>query len=187
MINLFDKPGVPVQLSHTSADYALVADVAHASAYEIYSVDEVRVVREAAGGGQVTEFSPLYEVRQDNAKGRSRNYWLIRRDETTAVTSPGHEVRISLLDSAFKPSSAAGATLSTELTCTNRDLPTRLRYGLADGDLHADGVGASHPIRLLRKPTPSYRFEAGNGAHWRLISRKCSRSTTWCARRCRSG
>jgi type VI secretion system protein ImpG len=127
-------------------------------------------VREAAGAGQVVEFSPLYAVRQDTAHGTARNYWLIRRDETIAATSPGHEVRISLLDAAFKPSHAAGATLSTELTCTNRDLPTRLRYGLAEGDLHADGVGASHPIRLLRKPTPSYRFEAGNGAHWRLIS-----------------
>jgi type VI secretion system protein ImpG len=170
VLNLFDKPGVPVQLSHTSADCALVADVAHASAYEIYSVDEVHLVRETAGGGQVVEFSPLYAVRQDRQHDAARDYWLIRRDETVAATSPGHEVRISLLDASFKPSSAAGATLSTELTCTNRDLPARLRYGLAEGDLHADGVAASHPIRLLRKPTPSYRFEAGNGAHWRLIS-----------------
>jgi type VI secretion system protein ImpG len=170
VLNLFDKPGVPVQLSQTSADYALVADVAHASAYEIYSVDQVHVVREAAGGGQVVEFSPLYAVRQDGTQGLAHNYWLIRRDDTIAATSPGHEARISLLDSTFKPSSAAGATLSTELTCTNRDLPTRLRYGLPEGDLHADGIGASHPIRLLRKPTPTYRFEAGNGAHWRLVS-----------------
>lgn len=168
VVNLFDKPGVPVQLSHTSADYALVADVAHAWAYDIYSVDEVRLLREAAGGGQVVEFSPLYSVREDRAGSADRNYWLIRRDETIAATSPGHEVRISLLDPAFTPSSAAGATLSTELTCTNRDLPARLRYGLPEGDLHADG--ASHPIRMLRKPTPSYRFDAGKGAHWRLVS-----------------
>jgi type VI secretion system protein ImpG len=170
VINLFDKPGVPVQLSHTSADYALVADVAHAWAYDIYSVDEVRLLRETAGAGHAVRFHPLYAVRPDDAQQHLRNYWLVRRDETIAATSPGHEVRISLLDAAFSPSSAAGATLSTELTCTNRDLPSRLRYGLPEGDLHADGVAASHPIRLLRKPTPGYRFEAGNGAHWRLVS-----------------
>ena len=26
------------------------------------------------------------------------------------------------------------------------------------------------PIRFLRKPTASHRFDAGNGAHWRLIA-----------------
>jgi type VI secretion system protein ImpG len=170
VINLFEKAGVPLQLSHTSADYALIADVTHASAYEIYSVDEVRLVREGPGSGRVTAFAPLYCVRQDTPADASRNYWLTRRDEATAAVSPGHEVRIALLDAEFKPSSAAGATLSTELSCTNRDLPTQLRYGHPDGDLRADGLASSHPIRMLRRPSPSYRFEAGNGAHWRLVA-----------------
>jgi type VI secretion system protein ImpG len=170
VINLFDRPGVPLQLSHTSADYALIADVTHASAYEVYSVDDVRLVREGAGSGRVTVFSPLYAVRQDTPPGAARNYWLTRRDEATAAVSPGHEMRICLLDSEFKPSSAAGATLSTELTCSNRDLPALLRYGHPEGDLRADGVAGSHPVRMLRRPSPSYRFGLDNGAHWRLVS-----------------
>jgi type VI secretion system protein ImpG len=170
VINLFDKPGVPLQLSQTSADYALLADVAHAASYEVFSVDEVRLVREGAGSARVLEFSPLYAVRQDTPPNAARNYWLTRRDEATAAVSPGHEMRISLMDAGFRPSRAIGATLSTELTCTNRDLPAQLRYGHPDGDLRADGVASSHPIRMLRRPTPCYRFEAGNGAHWRLVS-----------------
>ncbi|GAB3443880.1 type VI secretion system baseplate subunit TssF [Massilia solisilvae] len=170
VINLFDKAGVPVQLSHTSADYALVADVAHAGAYEIYSVDQVRLVREGAGGGRVTDFSPLYAVRHDTAHNASRNYWLTRRDDATAAVSPGHELRISLIDAEFSPTAAAGATLSTELTCTNRDLPSQLRYGHPEGDLRADGLAGAYPIRMLRRPTPSYRFASGNGAHWRLVT-----------------
>jgi type VI secretion system protein ImpG len=170
VVNLFEKAGVPLQLSHTSADYALIADVAHAPAYEVYSVDEVRLVREGAGGARVTRFAPLYAVRQGSPADAPHNYWLTRRDEATAAVSPGHEMRISLLDAGFKPSHAAGATLSTELTCTNRDLPTQLRYGHPDGDLRADGLAGSHPIRMLRRPSPSYRFDAGNGAHWRLVT-----------------
>jgi type VI secretion system protein ImpG len=170
VINLFEKAGVPLQLSHTSADYALIADVTHASAYEVFSVDDVRLVREGAGGGRVTVFSPLYAVRQDTPAGAAHSYWLTRRDEATAAVSPGHELRICLLDSEFRPSSAAGATLSTELTCTNRDLPTQLRYGHPEGDLRADGVASSHPVRMLRRPSPSYRFGLDNGAHWRLVS-----------------
>jgi type VI secretion system protein ImpG len=169
VINLFDKPGVPLQLSHTSADYALLADAAHASSYEVYSVDRVRLLREGPGGGTAVDFHPLYSVRQEASAGVARNYWLIRRDETIGAASPGHEVRITLLDSAFSPSLPGGATLSTELTCTNRDLPSRLRYDQPEGDLRADALAAT-PVRLLRKPTPSYRFDAGNGAHWRLVS-----------------
>lgn len=169
VVNLFERAGVPVQLSHTSADYALLADAAHAWAYEVYSVNEVRLLREGSGA-HVDHFQPLYAVRQDTPPGAARNWWLIRRDDAIGAACPGHELRISLLDSAFKPSTTGGATLSTELSCTNRDLPSRLRYDQPEGDLRADGMATAAPIRLLRKPTPSYRFESGNGAHWRLVS-----------------
>ncbi len=169
VINLFDKPGVPFQLSHTSADYALLADAAHASAYEVYSVNQVRLLRDGAGGGRIVDVYPLYAVGQDAPAGVARNYWLIRRDEAIAAASPGHDMRISLLDAAFSPAVPGSATLSTELTCTNRDLPSRLRYGQPEGDLRAEGMSAT-PIRLLRKPTASHRFESGMGAHWRLVS-----------------
>jgi type VI secretion system protein ImpG len=170
VINLFEKAGEPVHLAHTSAEYALCADSSHASAYEIHSVDEVRLVH-GGPGGSVTEFAPLYSVRYDDGERHGRrHYWITRRDETTAATSPGHEMRIALIDSDFKPSQAGGATLSAELTCTNRDLPSHLRYGNPEGDVHSDAVPSSSPIRLLRKPSPTYRFDARNGAHWRLIS-----------------
>jgi type VI secretion system protein ImpG len=170
VINLFEKAAEPVQLAHTSAEYALCADSAHASAYEIHSVNEVRLVH-GGPGGPVTEFAPLYSVRYDDgARNGRRHYWITRRDETTAAISPGHEMRIALIDSDFRPSNAGGTTLSADLTCTNRDLPSLLRYGSQEGDLHSDSVPGSSPIRLLRKPSPTYRFDSRSGAHWRLIS-----------------
>jgi type VI secretion system protein ImpG len=44
------------------------------------------------------------------------------------------------------------------LTCTNRDLPSQLRYGDPQGDLRTDELSGVAPIRMLRKPSPSYRF-----------------------------
>jgi type VI secretion system protein ImpG len=180
IINLFPKAGAPLQLSHTSADYPLLADTAHAGAYEIHSVDAARLVREGARG--VTPFAPLYAAGaadehgvagegagRDGAPGRG-HHWIVRRDHATAALSPGHEMRITLLDGDFRTSDAAGATLSTELTCTNRDLPARLRYGSPQGDLRADELAGSAPIRMLRKPTPTRRFDSARGAHWRLIA-----------------
>jgi type VI secretion system protein ImpG len=168
VINLFEKRGVPVQLVHTSPDFPLLADAAHAPGYEIHSVNAVRLVRDSSGGNAVTEFSPLYSrCHGDDGKG---NYWLTRRDEAIAAISPGHEVRISLIDTEFKPSDTGTATLSTELSCTNRELPTLLRYGNPAGDLMTDAVPTSMTIRLLRKPTPPFKFDISEGAHWRLIS-----------------
>jgi len=180
VINLFPKAGAPLQLSYTSADYPLLADTAHAAAYEIHSVDAVRLVRQghdgsAAPGARtppgVTHFAPLYAPAgtDESTPGRT-HYWITRRDHATAAVSPGHELRIALLDADFRSTETAGATLSTDLTCSNRDQPSRLRYGSAQGDLRTDELSSLAPIRLLRKPTPTWRFDSARGAHWRLIS-----------------
>jgi type VI secretion system protein ImpG len=172
VVNLFAKAGAPLQLAYTSADYPLRADGAHAAAYEIHSVDAVRLVRE--GTGAVTPFAPLYAPGDAAPGGAGRadaaHYWIARRDHATAAVSPGHEMRIALVDGDFNPLDAAGATLSTELTCSNRDLPSRLPYGQPQGDLRSDELSALAPIRMLRKPTPGWRFAGTRGAHWRLIA-----------------
>jgi type VI secretion system protein ImpG len=83
-------------------------------------------------------------------------------------------MRIALIDADFHTVTAGApgcrTTLSTMLTCTNRDLPAQLRYGDPQGDLRSDELSAVAPIRMLRKPSPSYRFGTAKGAHWRLIS-----------------
>jgi type VI secretion system protein ImpG len=169
VVNLFRKAGDPVQLSHTHAEYRLAADGAHAAAFEIHSIDKVCVVREARGHTSVTEFSPLYAVRHDGS-GAPGHFWVARRDETLARISPGHELKLALVDPGFTPDEAASATISTDLTCSNRDLPTQLRIGQPEGDLLAESSGGAAPFSLLRKPTPGWRFPGGDGAHWRLIS-----------------
>jgi type VI secretion system protein ImpG len=169
VINLFPKAGAPLQLSYTSADYPLLADGSHAADYEIHSVDAVRLVREGAGSGSVTQFAPLYAANGGEAH-EGNHYWITRRDHAVAAVSPGHEMRIALIDADFRTTDTAGATLSTMLTCTNRDLPAQLRYGDPQGDLRTDELSGVAPIRMLRKPSPSYRFGSARGAHWRLIS-----------------
>jgi type VI secretion system protein ImpG len=173
-INLFPKAGAPLQLSYTSADHPLLADAAHAADFEIHSVDAVRLVREGAGTGSVTHFAPLYSATgaagEAGQQGDGRHYWITRRDHAVAAVSPGHEMRIALVDGDFRTTQTGAATLSTMLTCTNRDLPAQLRYGDPQGDLRTDELSGVAPIRMLRKPSPTYRFATAKGAHWRLIS-----------------
>lgn len=169
VVNLFRKAGDPIALTHTRAEYTLAADGAHAAAYDIHCIDKVCVVRETHGTTSVTDFAPLYAVRHDE-HGAPGHFWVARRDETLALTSPGHELKLALVDPDFTPDEAGSATISTELTCTNRDLPAQLRIGQPGGDLLAESASGPAPFYLLRKPTPSWRFANGDGAHWRLIA-----------------
>jgi type VI secretion system protein ImpG len=79
-------------------------------------------------------------------------------------------MRLALIDPDFTPDAPAGGTLSTDLTCSNRDLPLQLRIGQAGGDLVAQAGGALCPLHLLRAPSRSYQFASSDGAHWRLIA-----------------
>nr|WP_269462299.1 type VI secretion system baseplate subunit TssF [Janthinobacterium lividum] len=179
VVNLFAKSGVPIRLTHTEPDYALVADATHAFAYDIHSIAAVTVVRKDETGERLSSFLPLYaslqgaQAEHGQERGQEHGpehgqYWLARRDETVAAISPGHEMRLSLIDPQFSPSSAACATVSTQLLCSNRDLPVQLHYGLPGGDLLAEDVPDGIPARFLRKPSPSMRFLADT--HWRLIA-----------------
>jgi type VI secretion system protein ImpG len=171
VINLFDKRGVPTQLTHTTADHALLADSAHPAAYEIYSVNSVDLVRETQGDTSVTVFHPMYgDAELDEPHTGPVHYWLMRHDEVLADLSPGHEKRIALIDQSFSPSDQPGGTLRTELTCTNRDLPSALGYGHMGGDLTSDLIPASLSVRMLRKPSRSMRFDRNEHGHWQLIS-----------------
>jgi len=171
VVNLFAKSGVPIRLTHTEPDYALLADATHAFAYDIHSIEAVTVVRKDESGERLSTFLPLYASLQGSQAEHGPEhgqYWLARRDEAVAAISPGHEMRLSLIDPQFSPGSAACATVSTQLLCSNRDLPTQLHYGLPGGDLLAEDVPDGIPARFLRKPTPSMRFLADT--HWRLIA-----------------
>ncbi len=170
VVNLFRQRGEPIRLTHTTASYPVLADARRAYAYEVQSIDSVKLVRQTPQGESVQEFRPFYSLRHGQTPEKNGHYWIMRRDDMLAEKSPGFETQISIVDIDFDPADVETDTLSLELTCTNRDLPASLSYGLRGGDLFLEGGSSVRGISFLRKPTPSHRFERGRGAHWRLIS-----------------
>ncbi|NMM26945.1 MAG: type VI secretion system baseplate subunit TssF [Glaciimonas sp.] len=170
VINLFKQHGDPIRLTHTGAHYPVIADSRRAFAYEVYSIDSVKLVRQTPQGESITEFRPYYSLRHGQTPDKAGHYWAMRRDEMVAIKSPGYETEISIVDIDFDPAAIETDTLSIDLTCTNRDLPASLTYGLPGGDLFLEGGSMVRSISFLRKPTLPSRFERGRGAHWRLIS-----------------
>ncbi len=167
-VNLFRKAACAIDLDHTKAEYTLLADTSRASAYDIYSIDKVVGLKECGAGSTTRPYHPYYSIRHAQAEAEDGHYWRSRRDALMAETSPGYEHSISLVDRDFDPQAVEAATISIDLTCTNRALPQELPIGAAGGDLMMAHQSGNVPIRMLRKPTAPYRFPTGD--HWRLIS-----------------
>ncbi|WP_411832384.1 type VI secretion system baseplate subunit TssF [Pseudoxanthomonas mexicana] len=170
VVNLFRQAGEPIRLTHRSATYPVVADARRAFACEVHSIDSVRRIRQTPQGEQVQEFRPFYSLHHGEDPESAGQYWLARRDEDVARHSPGYETELSFVDLDFNPTLPQTDVISLMLTCSNRDLPSQLAYGVAGGDLTLEGGSPARAIALLRKPTPPLRFPRGQGAQWRLIS-----------------
>ena len=172
VVNLFSRRGEPIRVTHEQVAYPVVADAGHASSYDIYSIDSVVLVRQRQERDQIIELQPLFSQRYGDDR-RTGHYWFARRNEAVASMSPGYETEISVVDARFNPVAEQTDTLSFKLTCTNRDLPSRLAIGLEGGDLYMQGCvdGAPLPrIAMLRRPTQTARFERDSELQLRLAS-----------------
>ena len=170
VINLFQQRGDPIRVTHAAAQYPVVANSRHAYAYAVYSIDAVKLVKQTPQGEFISEVKPFYSLRHGATAEKNGRYWIMRRDEMVGLKSPGYEAEITMVDTDFNPTRPETDTLSLELTCTNRDLPSQLSYSMPGGDLFLEGGALVKQIVFLRKPTVSYGFGRGKGAHWRLIS-----------------
>jgi type VI secretion system protein ImpG len=170
IINLFEQAGEPINLTHTATAYTVAANEHHKSAYEVYSINSVNLVRTTGKEKEIIPFRPFYSLRHGETPEAGGHYWMARRNDLVALDSPGFETEISLVECDLNLIASQKDTLSLELTCTNRDLPTQLAFGLPKGDLtQADGRD-KQKIQLLKKPTRSLHFERGRAMQWRLIS-----------------
>jgi len=168
VVNLFRQTAVPILVTHERTDYPLLSDAEYAWAYDIHTVDAVRMLRQDEQGTSLTEFRPFYSLRHGEGKDRRGHYYVVRRDDTYDA---GHEHRIAFVDTDFDPSRGEQATVSAELTCTNRDLPSRIAYGQREGDLSPPiGWAPGSTIRFVRRPTAPRRFAATPALQWRLLS-----------------
>ena len=173
VVNLFSTRADPIRVTHTATTYPVLPDGRRPFGHEVYAIDRVYRVRQTAEGESIQTFQPFYSLQHRDlladGEGAGR-YWFSQRDSVTASRSPGYETEIGIVDASFDPALPQAETLSIDVRATNRDLPSVMSIGNPGGDLFAEGGGLWSEIRLLRKPTPAYRFERDRGALWRLIS-----------------
>ncbi|AOM01653.1 type VI secretion system baseplate subunit TssF [Cobetia marina] len=169
VINLFERQAEPILLTHTQAEYPVVADVRNPHGAEVISIDRVTRVQKTAERDHVRYCPPFFEP-QGSAPSRETSYWLSRRVPSARERDAGTELLLRLADRELNAIDATSDVLSLKLTCSNRDLPQRLSFGHPRGDFTLPREQVVKAIRCLRKPTPSARPPMGKGVIWRLIS-----------------
>jgi len=168
IVNLFTKIAEPIQLTQTKTEYHVVPDVHRQMATEVYSIDSVTstdpYLREHR------HFEPFYSYRHARAWDPKGTFWYATRRPSELRDDVGTEVYLSLVDLGFDPTIPAIETITTHVTCTNRDLPSKLPFGDRNGDFELEAVVPLSRVQCLVKPTPTLRPALRRGAHWRLIS-----------------
>jgi len=171
-INLFHRIAEPIRVEYMKPEYQVVPDIRRRNATEIFSLDRI-VSSNATSGEEGVEFKPFYSIRHHLAEAQNLKrlvFWHSKRRTSEKKDDRGTDVFLSFVDLGFKPTDPDAEILTANLTCTNRDLPSRLPFGDPNGDFNLEIAAPVRAIRCLSKPTPSRRPSLGGGLQWRLIS-----------------
>ncbi len=167
-VNLFEQTAEPILLTHRRFEYPIIPDIRRPNAVEIFSIDDVVSVRPDTR--EPVHFEPFYSYRHGGPAAHGKTFWMASRRSSGRRDDEGTEMSISLVDLEQRPVSPDLDSLTVRLTCTNRDLPARLPFGLETGDFELEDAMPVQSIVALRKPTPSLRPPIGRSFLWRLIS-----------------
>jgi type VI secretion system protein ImpG len=170
--NLFQRIAEPIRVEHRKTEYQVVPDVRRQNATEVYSIDQVTATLSGSAGAQ-KEYRPFYSLRHhlgDDGAAEHQTFWHLQRRPSGKRDDRGTDVFLSFSDLNLTPSSPAEDILTVRVTCTNRDLPSRLAFGDASGDFNMESAAPVSKVNCILKPTPTRRPFLGSALQWRLVS-----------------
>jgi len=173
-INLFSHYSESIALNGTQSEYPLRASYSHPEYYDIFSIDKVESWRnnqsaEKSGlKGQSRVYPPFesFQHQIEYADSREKRYYRIRT--RPSLFRSGLEHSISFVRSDELECVLSDETVSVELTCTNRELPTLLRAG--DINIPARENPSFATFRNITRPTAPLGPILDGSLHWSLIS-----------------
>lgn len=168
VINLFQQTAEPILLTQTKYEYPIVPDARRQQYMEVFSVDEVTSA--ATQTSELVQYEPFYSYRHTDVHRTQQTFWSARRRVATWRQDDGSDVYLTLVDLSGRPVQPNVEAITARLTCSNRDLPSRLPFGSESGDFELENGGPIRIVTALIKPTESLPPPLGRGLLWRLIS-----------------
>jgi len=168
VINLFSHVAEPILVTHTKHEYRVIPDVRHQETTEIFSIDEVMASNTTRR--ESIPLEPIYSYRFQARRETGRAYWHgIRRMNVLGEREPS-TISLALVDVDGILTEPDAEVLTVRCSCSNFDLPSRLPFGLEEGDFTAEEFPVVKQITALRRPSPTYDPPTAKGQLWRLVS-----------------
>jgi type VI secretion system protein ImpG len=170
IVNLFSRVAEPIWIDKTKTEYQVVPDVRRPQGAEVFAIDSASAISDVTGAP--VELHPFYSIRHHLGEddGAEKAFWRAERRQSGRKGDDGTDLYISFTDWSLNPADPGVETLSLSVTCTNRDLPSRLPFGSAEGDFEMELSAPVERTVCLVKPTPTRRPALGAALQWRLIS-----------------
>ena len=161
IINLFSHQAFPVDLEMGQQNFPVLPENMAAEHCEVFSVQKVYGSQPAEKAHH--EYLPFETCQPGlNTSG----------DSSTTFYSLSHQQSVMneglITTISFKVENPATQTVAIDLTCTNRNLPSRLKVG--DICVAGSGIPGLLTFKNISVPTPGYAPPLEGDYLWRLIS-----------------
>jgi type VI secretion system protein ImpG len=170
VVNLFSKRA-HFDLHYRQTEYAVIPDEQGRDVHEVYSIDRVAASHDS---NRRKEYRSYYDVFHPDSAATA-GYWHASRRRAAPDAeggSPPTDVYLSLTSLNLEPDDDDGWKVHVETTCCNRDAPHRLKLDVAGSGpvLDLNGYNEVSEVRLVTRPTATWRWSQRRGWRWRLLS-----------------
>ena len=126
IINLQKKDSTPIRLKNEKVEYRVMPSGSDAAHFDIFSVDHV--TGWVQGTGERKIYRPFISF-DHRAQVQEQNNAFFRTRLNPSVVGNDAETYASFITVSERPQLPSAETISIEMTCTNRQLPEKLRIG----------------------------------------------------------
>ncbi|MGC7561031.1 type VI secretion system baseplate subunit TssF [Pasteurella sp. PK-2025] len=173
-INLFKHDSENIRLDGTKTEYMLKGSHQHPDWYEIFSVDkvysfiqkDVALSKKNNSGNRIYEPFESFRHQIEYINGRTALYYRLRTKNS--LFYPGFDHYLSFIRGDETQLLDTNECISIDLTCTNRELPTKLKVG--DICINTEQHPSSTKFQNITRPSLPLHPVIDGTLAWKLIS-----------------
>lgn len=162
--NLFKRDADPIRVDLTASDYRVRPSGRNSGHFDVYSIDHME--SRAQGMSDRRLYTPVASF--EHEENQATNVGFFTKHLKSSVTGRGFETYVSFAGHKNRDDKLTQEIISVELTCTNRQLPEKLKVG--DISLPTSTTPEFVTFSNITPITPSVYPKLDSDLQWQLIS-----------------